>query len=123
MTMLHPAVLAVVLLALSAAPAWAGPGVDQAATALREDPVYVDPEADPGLSAGQERRLENQISEASAGPIYVAVLPPAARSEAGGDVGGLVELLFRASGERGGTYAVVAGRSLRAGSTLLGRGR
>src|SRR4051794_20230223 len=113
------AVLAVVVLALGAAPAWAGPETDQAARALRDDPVYVDPEADPRLSAEEERRLEQHIASADVGTVYIAVLPESARAEAAGnDPDGLPALLHDALGEPG-TYAVVSGRHLSAGSTEL----
>jgi hypothetical protein len=114
--------LAAIMLLLAAAPAWAGPEVDQAASALREDPVYVDAEADPDLSAAEERRLELDIGAGDAGPVYVAVLPESAREEAAGnDPDRLPQLLYDALRERG-TYAVVTGTRLSAGSTDLPAG-
>jgi hypothetical protein len=122
MALLLAAVLAVAVLALGAAPAWAGPEVDQAARALRGDPVYVDPQADPRLSAGEERGLEQHIASADAGSVYVAVLPESARQEAaGGDPDALPAVLHDALGEPG-TYAVVSGKHLSAGSTQLPAG-
>ncbi|HEV8153499.1 MAG TPA: hypothetical protein VGP78_11210, partial [Solirubrobacteraceae bacterium] len=122
MALLLAAVLAVAVLALGAAPAWAGPEVDQAARALRGDPVYVDPQADPRLSAGEERGLQQHIASADAGSVYVAVLPESAREEAAGnDPDGLPALLHDALGEPG-TYAVVSGKHLSAGSTQLPEG-
>src|SRR5215217_1560330 len=116
------ALLTVVALAIGAAPAWAGPEIDQAASALRDDPVYVDPEADPRLSAAQERALEQHIQSADAGPVYVAVLPEGAREEAAGNnADRLPGLVYRELGEPG-TYAVVTGTHLSAGSTEMPRG-
>jgi hypothetical protein len=111
--------LTAALLALAAAPAWAGPEVDQAASALREDPVYVDRDADPRLSRAEEGRLEEHIASSGAGPLFVAVLPEGAREEApGNDPDRLPGLLARALRENG-TYAVVTGTRLSAGSTLF----
>jgi hypothetical protein len=115
-------VLAVAVLALGVAPAWAGPEIDQAAATLRDDPVYVAPQADPRLSAAEERGLEQHIASADAGAVYVAVLPRSAREEApGNDPDGLPALLHEALGEPG-TYAVVSGSHISAGSTELPRG-
>jgi len=49
----------------------------------------------------------------------VAILPGAARDEAGGDAGGLLQDLYKGVGKRG-TYAVVAGGQFRAGSNYPG---
>ncbi len=113
--------LAVVLVLAGAAPAWAGPEVDQAASALRTDPVYVDADAELRLTAAQERGLEARIARAKAGPLFVAIMPEAATAEAGGDAAGVVRLLRSEVGQRG-TYAVVAGRSFRAGSDVVPAG-
>ena len=67
MTLLRALVLATVTLALAAAPAWAGPGVDQARAALADDPVYVDSDAERAIDAGDERRVEATIADAGAG--------------------------------------------------------
>src|SRR4051812_46781900 len=64
----------------------AGTGVvDRAAQALASDPVYVDPDAKPSLSAAEGDRLRRRIEQGDAGPVYVAVLPGSAVDEAGGD--------------------------------------
>ncbi|MFJ9620320.1 hypothetical protein [Streptomyces sp. NPDC101181] len=55
----------------SAAPATT---VQDAAQALREDPVYVDPGARDQLSAADEKALEDKITDAGK-PVFVAVLP------------------------------------------------
>ena len=101
--------------------AQAGEIVDRAVVALRDDPVYVDPEAERALTDAAADRLRERIAEAGAGPVYVAILPGAARNEAGGDAGAVVGLLYRRLG-RDGTYAVVAGDQFRAGSTTGTRG-
>src|SRR5687767_601603 len=103
------------------APAAAGPQIDAAVEALRQDPVYVDPEADAGLSSSDAERLRERIASAGEGPIYVAVLPSEARAEAGGSATGVVDAIHD-SLNRDGVYAVVVGRQFRAGSTDLLRG-
>ena len=89
----------------------------EAARALGDSPVYVAPGADPGLTRQQVGVLESQIRERGAGPFYVAVLD-------GSDVddpnAALKDLHDRAG--RRGTYVLVAGTELRAGSDLLNVG-
>ncbi|AXK37652.1 hypothetical protein DVA86_25930 [Streptomyces armeniacus] len=64
--------------AAPAAPAADGPnGLDKAAAALRDGPVYVDPRAADQLSAAEADRLARTIERADA-PVFVAVLPDAA---------------------------------------------
>jgi hypothetical protein len=114
--------LIVVLVALMlAAPAGAGPQIDAAVEALREDPVYVHPKADPGLPSGDAERLRERIATAGEGPIYVALLPSEARAEAGGSAAGVIDAI-RDSLRRDGVYAVVVSGQFRAGSTDLRRG-
>ncbi|MFJ4964293.1 hypothetical protein ACIP6P_17870 [Streptomyces sp. NPDC088729] len=80
-----PTLLAGLLLICSAAalalttPASAAPTatVADAAQALRNDPVYVDPGARDQLSTAQEKALENKIRDADK-PVLVAVLPDTA---------------------------------------------
>jgi hypothetical protein len=111
------------LLALVLAPtAGAGEIVDRVVASLRNDPVYVDPDAERAPDAAAADRLRDRVASAGAGPLYVAILPDAARAEAGGDAGGLVDLLHRELG-RDGTYVVVAGDQFRAGSTEFPRGK
>ncbi|WP_228989995.1 hypothetical protein [Streptomyces sp. DH8] len=79
---LFPALLAGLLLIIAAAalaltsPASAAPAgtVQDAAQALRDDPVYVDPAARDQLSAADEKALEKKITDAGK-PVFVAVLP------------------------------------------------
>ena len=89
--------------------------IDRAATALRSDPIYVDPEAEARLDEGTAARIRQRIEERGAAPMYVAVLADEARSEAGGDASAVGAEIARRVGEDG-TYAVVVGNSFRAGS-------
>ncbi len=104
------------LVALSALPvaAQAGPIIEGAAEALRQDPIYVHPDAD--LSAQDADGIHEQLRTAEAGPVYIAVLPVEAADEAGGDAGQVLQLVGESVGRQG-TYAVVVGNQLRAGAT------
>jgi hypothetical protein len=106
----------VLLVALSALPvaAQAGPIIEGAAEALRQDPIYVHPDAD--LSAQDADGIHEQLRTAEAGPVYIAVLPVEAADEAGGDAGQVLQLVGESVGRQG-TYAVVVGNQLRAGAT------
>ena len=82
MTMRQPATrlaaLTVLALVLLAAPAAAAGYVDDAAVALRDDPVYVDQLASKIVSQRAAGELREQAKGAGT-PIFVAVLPEAAR--------------------------------------------
>jgi hypothetical protein len=106
-------VLAVSLVA--AAPARAQGTLTEAAQALRDSPVYVDPGAERALTDRQATRLRDLIAEEHAGPMYVAVLPASARDEAGGDPSAALLEIAQEVREPG-TYAGVIGDSFRAGS-------
>src|SRR4051812_19181986 len=106
--------LAVLAVLLPVAPAHAA-AIDDAVSALATDPVYVAPGADPAPSAAQAAALRRRIERGDAGPVYVAVLPPGAVDEAGGSMDELIRQVVSRFG-RHGSYAVVAGRHLRAGS-------
>jgi hypothetical protein len=112
------------VLALTLAPAAAASSsyVDQAATALRSDPVYVHPDATPTISEADADRLRERVATSGAGPAYIAVVPAAARNEAGGDAADWVRSLAETLDRRG-TYAAVVGGQLRAASTVLDRGQ
>jgi hypothetical protein len=115
-------VLLVLAVALVLAPAAAaGELVDAAVEALREDPVYVHPDAERKISAAEADLIADEIASEGAGPLYIAVLPQRARSEAGGDANGVLRAIRDALGVRA-TYAVVVGDTLRAGSDLLPSG-
>src|SRR5215204_3067872 len=78
-----------------AAPAGAQtPILDAAAEGLRGHAVYVHP-GTTALSSGEAQRLEQQIADEGRGPIYISILPAAARREAGGTAGGVVLELNR----------------------------
>jgi hypothetical protein len=110
--------LAAVLPLLLAAPAAGAQDViDRAAEALRSDPVYVDPEAERAIGAADAERIRRRIEERGAGPMYVAILPESAKRAGGGSAEGVARAIAERLG-RDGTYAVVAGRSFSAGSTL-----
>src|SRR4051812_49879090 len=106
------------LLAFSAlalpASAHAQSEIQTAAESLRTDPVYVDPEAADKVSPAQERRLEALIAEKRAGPMYIAVLPASALSEAGGDPSGVAREIANTL-QRQGVYAVGVGNQFAAG--------
>ncbi|HEX2235147.1 MAG TPA: hypothetical protein VHK89_02625, partial [Actinomycetota bacterium] len=91
--------------------------IDEAAEALRTDPVYVHPEVSADLSESDAEELRDRIEAADAGAIYIAVLPERARLEAGGATESVLQGLYDTL-LRDGTYAVVVGTELRAGSTV-----
>ena len=115
----------VVLAAIAAALVLAAPAsaqdqpiIDRAAQSLRSDEVYVAPDAEAAISASDAQRIRRRISDDQAGPMYVAILPDAAKQEAGGSVRGVLLALHDALG-RDGTYAVVAGRSFGSASNVV----
>ncbi|MDX6492875.1 MAG: hypothetical protein QOH02_810 [Gaiellaceae bacterium] len=113
---LRALVIAAAAAAFLAPAAQAGPIVDRAVAALQNDPVYVDPTANPTVTEAQKAELEKRILADGAGPLYLAILPDSASAEAGGSAD---EVLRAIAGgvHRRGTYAVVVGRHLRAGAT------
>jgi hypothetical protein len=120
----RPVLLLVVLVVLAgvlAGVARAGAQVDATVQALRSAPLYSAPKAELGLSSADQSRVERAIAQDEPGPMYIAVLPDRARAETGGDTTELVRAIGT-SLRRPGTYVVLAGRQLRAGSTLLPRG-
>src|SRR4051794_40242114 len=111
-------VLTLLFAVLATATAAAQTAVGDAANALRANSVYVAADAQPGLSPSQADALRATIRDADAGPVYVAVLPEAALDETGGSIDQLLRSVYEATG-RPGTYAVVAGHRLRAGSDTV----
>jgi hypothetical protein len=110
----------ILLLALVLVPAAsAGTYVDRAASALANDPVYVDPDATYHVDADA---LRSEIEARGGGPIYIAVLPAAALAEGGGDATGVIDQLHAKLGARG-VYAAVVGNHFRAESTDLASGQ
>lgn len=94
----------------SAAPAAPAATIQDAAQALRDDPVYVDPGARDQLSVADEKALENKITDADK-PVFVAVLPdtPAFPEE------GLLQTLRSDTGITG-VYAIRLGDGFDAGA-------
>ncbi len=99
----------------AAAPAAAQGTLGEAARALRDAPVYVDPDAERALSDAEVSRLRDLIANTGAGPMYVVVLPASATDEAGGDPSAALREVAEELREPG-TYAGVIGDSFRAGS-------
>jgi hypothetical protein len=111
-----------VLLLVGAGPARAQTAVlDRAAQELRRNSVYVDPAAERPISDSAAQALRDRIAGGRS-PIFVAVLPASAVSEAGGDPSRLPSVLGQKVSLQG-TYAVVAGNSFRAASNALPAGR
>jgi len=93
--------------------------VGRAAEELQKQPLYLDPEMAGVFSAGEVTDIRNRLESATT-PVFVAVLPAKAASEApGGDPRKLPAALHEAT-KRDGTYAVATGTSLYAGSTVIG---
>ncbi|HEX2023612.1 MAG TPA: hypothetical protein VHF00_02840 [Acidimicrobiales bacterium] len=111
----------ILVLAATGTATAAGPIVDRAGQALRSDPVYVDPDAQDIVPAADAERIRDEV-RAGTHPVYVAVLPAAVLQEAGGNPNGVVNALQGATGLRG-TYAVLAGTSFRATSTVVPGGQ
>src|SRR4051812_37848235 len=105
--------IALLMLLVFAPSAAAQDDIQTAAEALRRDPVYVAPGAE---LAGQvdADALREQIRSSGASPMYVAVLP----GDAAASPEEALNALHDAVGLQG-TYAVVAGRRFRAGSSLF----
>ena len=114
--------LLLVLLAalVTATPAAAQTSVlDQASEALGADPVYVHPGTD-ALTDAEADELRGAIEERGAAPLFVAILPPSARGEAGGSSTNVALQLGERLGRQG-VYAVVVGDQFRAVSNDLAR--
>jgi len=103
------------LLLVLPAPASAGELIDRAVAGLERDNVYVDPDAE-GFSASEADALRDRIVSAGATPMFVVVTPEAIRDEAGGEPGNAL-LQIATTLQQPGTYAIVAGRTLKAGAT------
>lgn len=105
------------LLSLVAALSFAVPAqtatLDDVGSALRSDPVYVDPQAERGISDAEADQLRAAIRDAGT-PVFVAVLPEAA---AASPEAALDDLL--SATQLAGTYAVVVGEQFRANSTEI----
>jgi len=113
---LRALVIAAAAAAFLAPAAHAGPIINRAVAALQNDPVYVDPAANPTITEAQRAALDQRILASGAGPLYLAILPDSASAEAGGSPDDVVRAVATGVHRRG-TYAVVVGRHLRAGAT------
>ena len=107
--------LALLLPAAASAQATATGVVGEAVDALRSDPVFVHPDAETKITGAEADELRRRIREADAGPVYLAILPESAASEAGGSPEGVLREIHDQVREKG-TYAVVVGNSFRAGT-------
>jgi hypothetical protein len=82
-------------LALAAPAAARTPILDAAADSFRDRSVFFLYTTSTRLTPDEVRRLEGQIEQDARGPLYVAVLPSAARREADGTTTGVVLELSR----------------------------
>ena len=105
--------IAALLVLVAPAPAHAGALIDRAVEGLQSDNVYVDPDADPTLTAAQADALRDRIVSERADPMYVVVAPRAIVNEAGGSAAGALREIGNTLDQRG-TYVIVAGRNIRA---------
>src|SRR5688572_312410 len=94
-------ILVLAFLLVLAPSASAQGAITEAAAALRDTPVYVDPEAERSLSSGEVADLRLAIARNDAGPAYIAVLPGSAAEEAGGDPVAALRELALSVGEPG----------------------
>jgi hypothetical protein len=106
--------------AMTAAPAAAGPWVDRTTGGLRGDPLYVHPAARPTLAPAAAAQVRARIAGTGT-PVFVAVLPRQALAETGGSAARMAALVAGSLG-RPGTYLVVAGDEQGAGSDTLAKG-
>jgi hypothetical protein len=116
--------IGIALALLLAGPARAQGVLEHAAETLRLDPVYVDPEAERGISDEDADDLRALISDEDAGPLYIAVLPGSATEEAGASAAAALREIAGTVKEPG-VYAAVIGNAFRAGATehVLPQGR
>jgi len=118
------ALILVAALALAAPAAAQTPIIDRAASAARGRGIYVHPGTHL-LTAAEVRRLEPRIAERSRGPLYVAILPPAARREVDGTTLGVALELNRriVTTNPPAVHAVVIGNEFRAVNRDIDAGR
>jgi uncharacterized membrane protein YgcG len=87
-------IVALGALVLAAPAAAQTPIIDRAADSTRGQSVYVHP-GTTVLTSAEAGRLERQIEERARGPLYIAILPAAAREEVDGTATGVVLELNR----------------------------
>jgi hypothetical protein len=107
------AALTLAVLVLPAVPAAAAGYVEAAAAGLRDHQVYVDPGATAIISEQDAGQLRGSVAEAGT-PIFIAILPAAARKEAGDSTVMLAQKIAQGVGQQG-AYMVVAGDQWAAG--------
>ncbi|WP_270071494.1 hypothetical protein [Streptomonospora mangrovi] len=73
---------------------------ERVAAELREDPVYVDPEAHAHVAEGEEARVEALVADAGH-PVFVAVVPATYYDESHGDAELFLHALHHELGEPG----------------------
>jgi hypothetical protein len=114
----------VAALALAAPAAAQTPIIDRAASAARSSTIYVHPGTHL-LTSAEANRLEPRIAERSRGPLYVAILPPAARREVDGTTLGVALELNRriVTTNPPAVHAVVIGEEFRAVNRDIDAGR
>lgn len=112
---MRAALTALAALVLAAPAAAQTPIIDQAASAARGRSIYVHP-GTRLVTEAEARRLEPRIAERSRGPLYVAILPPAARREVDGTTLGVAMELNRriVTTNPPAVHAVVIGDEFRA---------
>ena len=104
---------------LAAGPAAAATDVPGVAAAVATERLFIDPEVSDALSAEEADQLRERLADVQT-PVYLAVLPgPASGPTPAPEASGLAASIAAAAG-RPGTYAVVAGTSFHAASTVLG---
>jgi hypothetical protein len=108
--------IAIAVVLVAASPALAQDTLEHAADTLKLDPVYVDSDAQRAISDDEADDLRAQISDDSAGPLYIAILPASVLDDAGGSPERALRDLAGNVDEPG-VYATVIGNSFRAGAT------
>jgi len=88
------------------------------AAALKQSPVYNDPAAERALSASETDELLAEVRSAGT-PLYIAVVPQSFMTANGGSPSATLSEIARAV-DRPGTYALVAGNSFIAASSISG---
>ena len=91
------------------------PIIDRTAAAARGRSVYIEP-GTTLLTQAEARRIEREIEEQGRGPIFIAILPAAAKREADGTAQGVVLELSRRwfTTNPPSVYAAVVGGEFRA---------
>jgi hypothetical protein len=94
--------------------------IARAALVLKHSHLYVDPPASSTLTATEMSGITGRLVAART-PIYVAVLAKAALRTTNGNATLLAAEIHEAAGSPQGTFAVLAGGTFAAGSTVLGK--